>query len=197
MSETTECARCADALIPVTDGPYKGLWMCTACATPASEGELLRSRTRQLRAARREVETVTRERDRLKDEADYGDGGVGYLDAVNHGTDQAVRALVNVLDDERPRTGRFGGESLEALAQRLEKMRADLATSRAALEDVRRVEAWLAEQPAPIRIVMHDGGDYIAARFDTQRETFRHIVRAPSVPAIGRALAQEAGDAVR
>ena len=79
----------------------------------------------------------------------------------------------------------------EAVTQRAIQAEADLATSRAALEDVRRVEKWLEDYP---------DGRYV----DVSRGWFCMVdvrrgddedVPAESIAALGRALAQEAGDA--
>ena len=69
------------------------------------------------------IEELERENARLRDEADYSDGGVGYLNAVNHGTNQAVSVLADLLDNGRPARVAFGGEKLEALAKRLEALK--------------------------------------------------------------------------
>lgn len=80
---------------------------------------------------------------------------------------------------------------VEAVTQRAIQAEADLATSRAALEDVRRVEAWMEDYP---------DGRYV----DVSRGWFCMVdvrrgddedVPAESIAALGRALAQEAGDA--
>ena len=79
---------------------------------------------------------------------------------------------------------------VETVTQRAIRAEADLATSRAALEDVRRVEAWMEDYP---------DGRYV----DVSRGWFCMVdvrrgddedVPAESIAALGRALAQEAGD---
>ena len=79
---------------------------------------------------------------------------------------------------------------VDTVTQRAIRAEADLATSRAALEDVRRVEAWMEDYP---------DGRYV----DVSRGWFCMVdvrrgddedVPAESIAALGRALAQEAGD---
>ncbi len=85
----------------------------------------------------------------------------------------------------------FGPGCDEPLVQQVRALQADLATSRAALEDVRRVEKWMEDYP---------DGRYV----DVSRGWFCMVdvrrgddedVPAESIAALGRALAQEAGDA--
>lgn len=82
-------------------------------------------------------------------------------------------------------------EEAERQAGVICNLNTDLATSRAALEDVRRVEKWLEDYP---------DGRYV----DVSRGWFCMVdvrrgddedVPAESIAALGRALAQEAGDA--
>lgn len=82
-------------------------------------------------------------------------------------------------------------EEAERQAGVICNLNTDLATSRAALEDVRRVEAWMEDYP---------DGRYV----DVSRGWFCMVdvrrgddedVPAESIAALGRALAQEAGDA--
>ena len=84
-------------------------------------------------------------------------------------------------------------EEAERQAGVICNLNTDLATSRAALEDVRRVEAWMEDYP---------DGRYV----DVSRGWFCMVdvrrgddedVPAESIAALGRALAQEAGDAMR
>ena len=81
-------------------------------------------------------------------------------------------------------------EEAERQAGVICNLNTDLATSRAALEDVRRVEAWMEDYP---------DGRYV----DVSRGWFCMVdvrrgddedVPAESIAALGRALAQEAGD---
>jgi len=70
----------------------------------------------------------------------------------------------------------------------------DLATSRAALEDVRRVEAWLAMDPARRQVRMVTGK--LQAVRDVSLGLAPHwivVAVADAIEALGRALAQEAG----
>jgi hypothetical protein len=134
-----------------------------------------------LAAARREVETVTRERDEAR---------------------QALATVgIEQVEGEWCYTSDDGEQPADSLADALQRtlalidrdLHADLATSRAAQEDVRRVEAWMEDYP---------DGRYV----DVSRGWFCMVdvrrgddedVPAESIAALGRALAQEAGDATR
>lgn len=73
----------------------------------------------------------------------------------------------------------------------MRRLNEDLAASRAALEDVRRVEKWLAKDFQLGRYVKTTGsGKLVAIEEDPDM-----AVVAISLEALGRALAQEAGDA--
>ncbi len=82
---------------------------------------------------------------------------------------------------------------VETVTQRAIRAEADLATSRAEREDVRRVEKWLAKDFQLGRYVKTTGsGKLVAIEEDPDM-----AVVAISLEALGRALAQEAGDATR
>ncbi len=79
---------------------------------------------------------------------------------------------------------------VETVTQRAIRAEADLATSRAEREDVRRVEKWLAKDFQLGRYVKTTGsGKLVAIEEDPDM-----AVVAISLEALGRALAQEAGD---
>lgn len=87
----------------------------------------------------------------------------------------------------------------EAVTQRAIQAEADLATSRAAQEDVRRVEAWIQAGNAP-DLPEHSIAGLVNARYGAivrweDEETT--VATGDSLEALGRALAQEAGDAMR
>lgn len=82
-------------------------------------------------------------------------------------------------------------EEAERQAGVICNLNTDLAASRAALEDVRRVEKWLAKDFQLGRYVKTTGsGKLVAIEEDPDM-----AVVAISLEALGRALAQEAGDA--
>ncbi len=91
----------------------------------------------------------------------------------------------------------FGPGCDEPLVQQVRALQADLATSRAALEDVRRVEAWIQAGNAP-DLPEHSIAGLVNARYGAivrweDEETT--VATGDSLEALGRALAQEAGDA--
>ena len=88
---------------------------------------------------------------------------------------------------------------VETVTQRAIRAEADLATSRAALEDVRRVEARIQAGNAP-DLPEHSIAGLVNARYGAivrweDEETT--VATGDSLEALGRALAQEAGDAMR
>ena len=105
--------------------------------------------------------------------------------AANHGLTKLAEALAAAR-----REVETVNEEAERQAGVICNLNTDLATSRAALEDVRRVEAWMEDYP---------DGRYV----DVSRGWFCMVdvrrgddedVPAESIAALGRALAQEAGD---
>jgi len=101
--------------------PDGSVWIASVGGPPSrSDAEEFLDR---IASDARRIEALERENTRLREEADFGDGGVGYLNAVNHGTNEAVRVLNELLDNGRPAGTWFGGEKLEALAQRLETLK--------------------------------------------------------------------------
>lgn len=90
-------------------------------------------------------------------------------------------------------------EEAERQAGVICNLNTDLATSRAALEDVRRVEAWIQAGNAP-DLPEHSIAGLVNARYGAivrweDEETT--VATGDSLEALGRALAQEAGDAMR
>ena len=90
----------------------------------------------------------------------------------------------------------FGPGCDEPLVQQVRALQADLATSRAAQEDVRRVEAWIQAGNAP-DLPEHSIAGLVNARYGAivrweDEETT--VATGDSLEALGRALAQEAGD---
>ena len=84
-------------------------------------------------------------------------------------------------------------EQLAAARREVETVTRERDESRAALEDVRRVEKWLAKDFQLGRYVKTTGsGKLVAIEEDPDM-----AVVAISLEALGRALAQEAGDATR
>ena len=86
--------------------------------------------------------------------------------------------------------------ALAAARREVETVKQDLATSRAALEDVRRVEAWIQAGNAP-DLPEHSIAGLVNARYGAivrweDEETT--VATGDSLEALGRALAQEAGD---
>ena len=147
-------------------------------------------------AARREVETVTRERNEVL-VAMEGIVEV-YSPNANHSQHMLSRAEYCLKGKRDHIAAHVEGYRQELAYQKTENaaLRADLATSRAALEDVRRVEAWIQAGNAP-DLPEHSIAGLVNARYGAivrweDEETT--VATGDSLEALGRALAQEAGD---
>ena len=111
----------------------------------------------------------------------------GGVTGIDH-DDAQILLVLNALGAAR--------REVEAVTQRAIQAEADLATSRAAQEDVRRVEAWIQAGNAP-DLPEHSIAGLVNARYGAivrweDEETT--VATGDSLEALGRALAQEAGD---
>lgn len=164
-----------DTLHTANDGRVRGL--CANCLTWHDIGDMWAECRACFdettgKAAQRALADVTRE----LDEAQQQLKGVATI--LNN---------ASILDD----CATLAGKALRAVS--------DFATSRAALEDVRRVEKWLWEQAVAgsgNNRQLYRVGAVLQLIETTNGRVLRHV-RADSLEALGRALAQEAGDAAK
>ena len=152
-----------------------------------------------LAAARREVETVTRERDEARKLASLIEGSESRRTEERDDAEAIIartRALVFAMPQESLEQAieRVNDGVLWLKDQHNQAMIA-LATARAALEDVRRVHTWLSADA--YRKVAKGYNEAVAAYLPPSAMpiTFRKTAaEAEDFPALGRVLAQEAGD---
>lgn len=121
----------------------------------------------------------------------------GGVTGIDH-DDAQILLVLNALAAAR-REVETVNEEAERQAGVICNLNTDLATSRAALEDVRRVEAWIQAGNAP-DLPEHSIAGLVNARYGAivrweDEETT--VATGDSLEALGRALAQEAGDAMR
>ena len=134
-----------------------------------------------LAAARREVETVTRERDEANQK---------LANLIPMPTERMPADREWAHSEWACNQWYLANEAAMHYKAERDTVQQDLATSRAALEDVRRVEAWLRDWVGEDRrTIRYAVGEFEALDYDGE-----YMAGEQSLEALGRALAQEAGD---